>query len=133
MDKHGLKTSRQRDLIVEAFFSASGHLTVEDLLARVRARDPSVSQATVYRAMRLLTDSGVAQPRHFQEGQARYELADHGDLHHDHLICTGCGRIVEFVDDKIEELQHRVAKSHGFVVIDHRMELYGLCAACQKK
>jgi len=128
---HGLKSTRQRDLITQVFFEASGHLSVEQLLERVRAHDGRVSQATVYRTMRLLKDSGLAEERHFGDGQARYEPADSGDEHHDHLICTGCGRIVEFVNDQIESLQERVAAAHGFVVTDHRMELYGLCGGCQ--
>jgi Fur family transcriptional regulator, ferric uptake regulator len=131
MDKHGLKASRQRDTIAEVFFSAGGHLTVEDLLRRVRAIDSKVSQATVYRTMRLLTECGLAHARNFHDGQTRYELSETEGEHHDHLICTSCGSIVEFVEPKIEELQDKVASRHGFTVTDHKMELYGLCAKCR--
>lgn len=125
----GLKSTRQRNLIVESFFAAGGHLNVEQLLARVREQDRKVSAATVYRTMKLLTECGLAQPRHFGDGQTRYETA--GD-HHDHLICTSCGHIVEFENDEIERLQLAVAKRHGFQVTHHKMELYGLCAKCKK-
>ncbi len=125
----GLKSTRQRNLIVESFFAAGGHLNVEQLLARVREQDRKVSAATVYRTMKLLTECGLAQPRHFGDGQTRYETA--GD-HHDHLICTDCGLIVEFENDEIERLQLAVAKRHGFQVTNHKMELYGVCSKCRK-
>lgn len=130
MAEKGLKSTRQRSLIVDAFFNAGGHLNVEQLLARVRELDSRVSAATVYRTMKLLTECGLAHARHFGDGQTRYETA--GD-HHDHLICTDCGTIVEFENDEIERLQMAVARRHGFKVIHHKMELYGLCSKCQKK
>jgi Fur family transcriptional regulator, ferric uptake regulator len=132
MEKHGLKASRQRDVIADVFFSAGGHLTVDDLLRRARKLDPKVSQATVYRTMKLLADCGLAHARHFHDGQTRYEVSDTSGEHHDHLICTRCGSIVEFVEPRIEELQEQVAAKHGFVVTDHKMELYGLCRDCRR-
>jgi Fur family transcriptional regulator, ferric uptake regulator len=132
--KNGLKNSRQRDLITETFIAAQGHLSVDELLERVRRLDPRVGQATVYRTMKLLAASGLAEARQFGDGHARYELTHGGhDEHHDHLICTSCGAIVEFVDTEIERLQERVAASHGFSIRHHKMELYGVCAACQEK
>lgn len=128
MAAQGLKTTRQRTLILETFFTAGGHLSVEELLELVRKSDSRISAATVYRTMRLLSDCGVAHARHFGDGQTRYELATD---HHDHLICTSCGEIVEFEEEKIEELQDRIAKEHGFELTHHKMELYGLCPKCQ--
>ena len=129
--RHGLKASRQRDIIAEVFFHTGGHLRVDELLQRVRKIEPRVSQATVYRTMKLLTDCGLAAPRNFLDGQTRYERSDEKGEHHDHLICTHCGKIVEFVDSRIEELQDRVAVKHGFTVTHHKMELYGLCDSCR--
>lgn len=131
--KHRLKGSRQRDVIAEVFFKAGGHLSVEELLAEVRKVDRDVSQATVYRTMRLLTECGLAEPRQFGGGQMRYEVSNKAGEHHDHLICTRCGLIVEFVEQRIEKLQDAVAAKHGFVVTDHKMELYGLCPRCRKQ
>jgi Fur family ferric uptake transcriptional regulator len=126
----GLKHSRQRDLIVEAFFSMGGHVPVEALVARVHEQDARVSVATVYRTMKLLVDCGLASARHFGDGQTRYEPAMQRE-HHDHLICTRCGAIHEFESERIEELQERVARRHGFVVEHHRLEIYGRCSACR--
>jgi Fur family ferric uptake transcriptional regulator len=132
IDQHGLKHSRQRDRIAETFLSMGGHVSVDELVARVRRVDPRISVATVYRTMKLLADCGVAVPRQFGgDGQTRYEAAA-GRPHHDHLICTSCGEIVEFANERIESLQELVAKRHGFEVESHRLELYGRCARCRR-
>lgn len=126
----GLKHSRQRDRIADTFFAMGGHVSVEELVARVRRIDPRVSVATVYRTMKLLSDCGLAVPRHFGGGQTRYE-ASAGRAHHDHMICTRCGEIVEFANERIESLQEVVARRHGFEVEMHKLELYGRCARCR--
>jgi Fur family transcriptional regulator, ferric uptake regulator len=130
MAERGLKSTRQRSLIIDAFFSLGGHLSVEELWSKVREQDAKVSVATVYRTMKLLAECGLAHARNFGDGQTRYEAAAGRD-HHDHLICTECGRIVEFENDRIEAMQEAVARKHGFRVTSHKMELYGLCQACQ--
>jgi Fur family transcriptional regulator, ferric uptake regulator len=130
--ERGLKATRQRDLIVDTFFNASGHLSVDELLGRVQERDSNIGAATVYRTMKILTDAGLASARHFDDGQTRYEAAV-GRHHHDHLICTSCHAIIEFENERIEELQDMVARHHGFHVTRHKLELYGLCKDCQER
>lgn len=132
MSEHGLKSTRQRSLIIELFFQTPGHLSVEELWGKVRQQDTKVSVATVYRTMKLLADCGLAHARNFGDGQTRYEPAA-GRHHHDHLICTRCGTIVEFENDRIEAMQDSVARKHGFKVTSHKMELYGLCRDCQRE
>jgi Fur family ferric uptake transcriptional regulator len=130
--ERGLKQSRQRTLIVETFYAMGGHVPVERLVAEVRRREPRVSVATVYRTMKLLAEVGLAVPRDFGDGRARYEPAHHRHGNsHDHLICTGCGAIVEFESQRVEELQLRLARRHGFEVQRRHVELYGLCARCR--
>lgn len=131
LERLGLKHSRQRELVAEVFFGTGGHLSVEELIQRVRSADPRVSVATVYRTMKLLAECGLAVPRQFDGGQTRYEPAA-GRAHHDHLICTACGEIVEFANERIEVLQARVAQSHGFEVESHKLELYGRCTRCRR-
>ena len=130
ISREGLKYSRQREAIAEVFFSVEGHVSVDELLQKVRESDDRVSQATVYRTMRLLTDCGLADARQFLEGHTLYESAEGAKGHHDHLICTACGKIVEFVDPRIESLQEEAAEKHGFTVTSHKMELYGKCNNC---
>ena len=132
MLKRGLRSTDQRRLIVETFFQAPNHVSIEELLSQVRAQDPKVGYATVYRTLKLLTECGVAFERKFGDGLTRYELAD-DHSHHDHLICIDCGKIIEFEEPQIEELQETIAKRHGFVVTSHKHEMYGSCAECQAK
>jgi Fur family ferric uptake transcriptional regulator len=130
MEKRGLRSTDQRRLIVETFFQAPNHISIEELLAEVRAKDARVGYATVYRTLKLLTECGVAFERKFGDGLTRYELADEAS-HHDHLICVECGKIIEFEEPKIEELQEKIAARHGFLLTSHKHEMYGTCAECQ--
>ena len=129
MDRHGLRSTAQRRLVTDVFFRGAGHHSIEELLELVRQEDPKVGYATVYRTLKLLKDSGLANERHFGDGVSRYEVAEE-DTHHDHLICTECARIVEFEDDRIEQLQDELAQRHGFNLTRHKLELYGVCRAC---
>lgn len=125
----GLRSTAQRRLVTEVFFDSQEHLSIEDLLERVRRRDRKVGYATVYRTLKMLTESGLANERHFGDGVSRYEVAE--GAHHDHLICTKCNKIVEFEDDRIEALQEKIADRYGFVLTRHKHELYGLCTRCR--
>jgi Fur family ferric uptake transcriptional regulator len=124
--KKGLKTTQQREAIVDAFLRSSGHVNLEDLLSNARRKQPSVGLATVYRTVKLLEEAGIAAARHFGPGQTLYEVSE-GRAHHDHLICESCGFITEFENDEIEHLQDAAARRFGFNVIRHRHELFGLC------
>ena len=125
--RRGLKSTQQRDTIVELFLRSTGHISIEDLLARVRKRSPRVGYATVYRTLKLLADCGIAAARQFGDGQTRYEVMG-DEAHHDHLICIQCGLILEFENDAIEKLQDEMAdRLGGFRLVRHKLELYGLC------
>ena len=132
MAKHGLRSTEQRRLVTEMFFSSADHLSIEELLDRVRIEEPKIGYATVYRTLKLLKECGLAFERHFGDGVSRYEVA-WADEHHDHLICVECEKIVEFEDEAIEVLQHSVAEKLGFHLVRHKLELYGVCADCQAK
>jgi len=132
MAKHGLRSTEQRRLVTEMFFASTEHLSIEDLLDRVRIKEPKIGYATVYRTLKLLKECGLAFERHFGDGVSRYEVA-WADEHHDHLICIECEKIVEFENDTIEALQHNVASKLGFKLVRHKLELYGVCADCQAK
>jgi Fur family ferric uptake transcriptional regulator len=120
-----LNVTAQREAIVEQFLRTRDHVSIDELLSKVRKRQPKVGYATVYRTLKLLVDSGLAVERQFGDGQARFEVV--GD-HHDHLICVKCGLILEFEDDEIERLQEKIAERLGsFTVLRHRHELYGVC------
>ncbi len=130
LSEHGLRLTRQRRAIAECFFETEGHPSIEELHARVRERDGRIGQATVYRTVNLLVDSGLAASSRFGGSASRYEAADDRE-HHDHLVCVACGRIVEFFNETIERLQEEVASAHGFEIVDHKMEIYGRCSDCR--
>ncbi|MEZ4705324.1 MAG: transcriptional repressor [Bdellovibrionota bacterium] len=130
IEQKGLRHSTQREIIAKEFFKTKGHISVDDLLEKTKKSHPKVGIATVYRTMNLLQECGLAIRRDFQTGQAAFELDT--DHHHDHLICTSCGKIVEFYWEEIEKSQDRVAQKHGFELQFHKMELYGLCKTCRK-
>lgn len=128
----GLRSTRQREEVLRIFVEADAHLSVEELIERVRKADADIGFATVYRCMPLFVAAGVAKERRFHEGRVRYEPALRS-AHHDHLICTACGDIQEFDDGRIEHLQEEIAAARGFTLTNHRMELYGLCASCRAR
>ena len=127
---HNLKHTRQREIILEAFLKAGDHVTAEELYHKVIKRDPSIGLATVYRTLGLLCECGLAQQQEFGEGRTRFEIV-HEYKHHDHLICTKCGKIIAFQDCSIERLQEKVARDHDFTIYTHKLEIYGLCSACR--
>jgi Fur family ferric uptake transcriptional regulator len=130
LDEHSLKHTRQREVILDAFLAAHGHITSEELYQRVRDAAPSIGFTTVYRTMKLLCEAGLAQERHFDDGVTRYEITHE---HHDHLVCLRCGRIIEFECRMIEATQERIAAEYNFRLLRHRHELYGHCERCQAK
>lgn len=129
--KKNLKHSRQRKEILGIFLSTDKHLNAEELYRMVKRRHPSLGFATVYRTLKLLCDCGLSRELRFEDGTTRYEHL-YGHRHHDHLICTKCGKFVEVVDSDIERLQEKLFKEHGFYPQRHRMELYGICSSCKK-
>jgi len=124
----GMKHSDVRDAVLEEFFKAGHHLSVDGLLARVRARIPDTGYTTVYRTLRLLVQQGLALERDFGGTHTLFEPAD--TPHHDHAICSQCGEVMEFEDSDLEALQSRVARRLGFEVVSHRLEIYGRCRRC---
>ncbi|MFQ5509737.1 MAG: Fur family transcriptional regulator [Leptospirillia bacterium] len=127
---NGLRGSNQRNLILDAFLRMPPHLTAEELHRKVSKVDGGIGLSTIYRALKLFCDAGLAKQRHFQEGKSCFEQAV-GQHHHDHLICVVCGRIVEFECQEIEDLQERTAAEHGFALRHHRLEMFGECPDCQ--
>lgn len=121
--------SRRREAILQALASGPGHLSAEEIHRAARKRLPGIGIATVYRALKFLCGCGQASEFIPADGVARYEPAG-SRAHHDHLICTSCGRFIEAVDPAIERLQEKLAARHGFRPTRHKLEIYGVCADC---
>lgn len=120
----GLRITDQRRTIARVLSAAVDHPDVEEVHRRAAAIDPGISIATVYRTVRLFEESGILARHDFQGGRSRYETAS--DAHHDHLIDIETGRVIEFHDAELEELQRRIAERLGYRLVDHRMELYAV-------
>jgi Fur family ferric uptake transcriptional regulator len=119
----GLRLTGPRKVIARVLEESRDHPDVEELHARVARLDPGVSLATVYRTVKLFDAEGILDKVAFRDGRARYETADRA--HHDHLIDVTTGRVIEFVDPEIEQLQERIARRLGYRLKGHRMELWG--------
>ena len=128
--KNGVKLTDQRRIIARVIseskktYGESDHPDVDELYNRVSKLDSKISIATVYRTVKLFEESGILTKHEFKGGKARYEELNEG--HHDHLIDVKSGEIIEFVDEEIEKLQKRVAEKHGYTLVDHKLELYGV-------
>lgn len=132
MNRRGLNTTAQRRIIAQAFFELPGHHSLEEFYQKVLKLDASIGQTTVYRTLKLLCDAGLATEIQFSDNITRYEAAQPKD-HHDHLVCLGCGIIVEVLEPRIEKIQHELAKANGFSLTGHLHNMYGYCRACREK
>ena len=120
----GLRMTDQRRVVARVIGASLDHPDVEELYARASKEDPRISLATVYRTVKLLQEAGILDKLEFGDGRARYEDAERD--HHDHLIDVNTGRVIEFVDPEIENLQERIAQRLGYRLIGHRLELLGV-------
>lgn len=132
LKKAGLKKTGQRELILEVFLKTEGHLSAEDLYGLVKAEDPTVGFTTVYRTLKLLAECGLAREEGLGDNRMRYEH-NYNHQHHDHLICTECGELIEFYSEVIEKKQDEIAETYGFLPTHHSLRIWGLCSNCQKK
>ncbi len=130
VSKIGLKNSIQKDYILKVLYFSKKHLTAEDISNEIKTiYNVSIGIATVYRAMKFFHDMKLVNQLDIGDGILRYEL--NLSDHHDHLICTSCGTIIEFNDDLIELNQIKIASKNNFILKEHVMTIYGLCENCQ--
>lgn len=122
---------QDRFKILESFLQIEQHISSEELADMMNKNGASISGEFVEDTLELMWHFGFAQKNRFQNGTIRYEH-HHLGQHHDHMICTKCGKIIEFENDQMEELQSRIAGGFGFHILQHRMEIYGICSECLK-
>lgn len=131
IQRAGLKRTAQRELILDVFLHSEDHLSSEDLYRLVQKEDPNVGQTTVYRTLKLLTEAGLAREVRLGDGRMRYEPTNKFP-HHDHMICTECGRTIEFYSEDLLNLQNLIAAEYGFEPTQHNLRIFGLCTLCQQ-
>lgn len=129
--EHGLRMTGQRRVIARVLSEASDHPDVEEVHRRAHAIDSRISISTVYRTLRLFSSKGILERHDFGRGRGRYEAAERGG-HHDHLIDLATGKVIEFKSDEIEALQEAIARRHGYKLVGHRLELYGVAMPSRK-
>lgn len=130
IQRKGLKRTSQRELILDVFLRAEQHLSNEDLYQLVKKEDPTVGQTTVYRTLKILTDAGLAREVRFGDGRTHYEH-NYKHQHHDHMICSECGRIIEFYSPELEAIQDEMAARHDFELTQHLLRMIGVCSECR--
>jgi len=132
LKKAGLKVTLPRMKILDLMESSTvRHQSAEDIYQALRDEGEEVGLATVYRVLTQFEAAGLVTRHHFEGGQAVFELNREG--HHDHIVCVGCGKVEEFVDEIIEQQQAKIADKKGYVITDHSLILYGKCPECQQE
>jgi Fur family ferric uptake transcriptional regulator len=127
----GLPVTQQREAIAEVVFGATGHLSVEEIEARLREDGERIGKATIYRTLEMLLKSGLVAEHDFGEGFKRYEHLFGQKQVREHLVCTECGKVTEIHSSELVRVQEEEARRHGFLPSRYRLQIYGLCAACQ--
>lgn len=131
LKKNHLKFTIQREVILETLYNSDEHLSPESLYNLIQEKHPKLNTgiATIYRTLTLLEESDIVTSLSFGTQGKKYELG--AKDHHDHMICTVCNHITEFVDTEIEKRQQAIANELGFKMTDHSMQIYGICKNCQ--
>jgi Fur family transcriptional regulator, ferric uptake regulator len=128
----GLRFTQDRRLILAEVFAVHGHFEAEGIVAGLKRKSLHVSRASVYRTLPLLVESGMLRQVYSSEKHSHYEHI-FGHEHHDHLVCTKCGRTMDFLEPKIEELQEFICRTHDFHPTSHKLEITGVCSSCASK
>lgn len=129
---HGQKLTRERAALVREIQSTHYHFDADELLLRLKEKQIKTSRATIYRTLELLVRSGMVRRVHLGEDHYHYEWVGK-DSHHDHLVCTTCGSVIEFHDEDLESRQLAICAANGFKPTFHNLQILGVCARCQKK
>ncbi len=132
LKKNNMKITQSRLDLIDLLASYGKHFEVEELVNWVSSKtDRRVSRSTIYRTIKLLQEFGAIKEVIKQNNRTIYEFVV-GKPHHDHLVCVECGKIIEFVNEDIENLQDEVCREYEFEPINHRLEIFGICADCRK-
>ncbi len=132
LQQQGLKLTSERTALVREIFSTHYHFEADELLFKMKEKSVKISRATVYRTLELLVKSGMVRRVHLGEDHYHYEHVT-GNSHHDHLICTTCGGVIEFHDEEIERLQLAICEKKKFTPTFHNLQILGVCDSCRRK
>jgi len=128
----GLKLTSERTALVREIFASHYHFEADELLMKMKQNNVKISRATIYRTLELLVKSGLVRRVHLGEDHYHYEHVT-GNSHHDHLICTTCGAVIEFHDPALEQRQREICDRKKFTPTFHNLQILGICDSCRKK
>ncbi len=139
--RHGFRNTQARQVVLDVFYSSREHLSAEDIYLKIHRKYPGIGLTTVYRTLEILNRLGIIEKHDFGDGRARYEITHHmcKKGHHHHLVCSECGRIIDYDDfvDKetelIKDVEEHIARKHGFKITGHLVQFFGICPECQTK
>ena len=132
LERRGLKLTAERQAVFDQLFARHEHVEADEILVRLRARGKKISRATIYRTLELLVKSGMVRRVHLGEDHYHYEHV-RGDSHHDHLVCTACGSVIEFNDPELEQRQLEICARKKFTPTFHNLQILGVCDSCRRK
>ena len=132
LQQQGLKLTSERSALVREIFSTHYHFEADELLFKMKEKAVKISRATVYRTLELLVKSGMVRRVHLGEDHYHYEHVT-GNSHHDHLICTTCGGVIEFHDEVLEARQREICEKKKFTPTFHNLQILGVCDSCRRK
>ncbi len=132
LKEKGLRYTKQREVILLEFLKSKSHISAQELYKRISKKHTNIGFATVYRTLKVLTESGFAEGKSFGDGKSRFEPSEKKS-HHDHFICEKCGKIIEFCNTELEKLKEDIAKHFDFKISRHDLHIYGLCKDCKDR
>ncbi|HUP64953.1 MAG TPA: transcriptional repressor [Thermoanaerobaculia bacterium] len=133
LQQQHLKLTGEREAVVREIFATHYHFDADELLFKLKEKSAKISRATIYRTLELLVKSGMVRRVHLGEDHYHYERVTKDDVHHDHLICTTCGTVIEFHDESLEARQVEICERHRFISTFHNLQILGICASCHRR
>jgi Fur family ferric uptake transcriptional regulator len=130
--RRNLRYTAEREAIIKEIFASHDHFNVESLYLKMKKKDIQVSRASIYRILPLLMEAGLIEEIYFEDGHKHYEHV-YGHDHHCHLRCVECGRIEEFVDNRLDSIEMELSSKFGYEIINHRLEVRGICPQCARQ
>ncbi len=134
LQEYGYKLTSQREATVQILLESKEHLSADDIYMLVKEKAPDIGLATVYRTLELLSELRIIHKLNFGDGLARYEITDsQEEHHHHHLVCLECGKLEEFEDDLLGDIERKIEENKNFQIVDHRLSFFGYCHNCKDK
>jgi len=132
ISKQGLRNTPEREEIIAEIFADQDHFDVDELYLRLRQKGSKISKASIYRNIPLIIECRLIKEVWHENGHMHYEVL-YGHSHHCHLRCLKCGRVIEFVEEKLKVIEASLSEQNDFEIVDHRLDITGYCSDCRER